>query len=235
MMAARSRAWCALEFIYPAFAVSGPLLATLFCWSCSSRAESRESPAACCCLWSKACRRGLNASPRARFTRLSSACSIPSIARRCQWLIVIQLTFIWRQTSTGLQRSVHTARTAWTLSLALWLREGDFFFFSVLGGVLSFIVFQVVHQFLFFIRAAEFQFEFAFLGPQHDRLAFHPADHVEGGAGLAAQRQFQEVLFNAGLHGLAQLALDLKEAIRRAESFDALMRTLVVVIFNPEF
>jgi len=78
---------------------------------------------------------------------------------------------------------------------------------------------------LFFIRAAEFQFEFAFLGPQHDRLAFHPADHVEGGAGLAAQRQFQEVLFNAGLHGLAQLALDLKEAIRRAESFDALMRT----------
>jgi hypothetical protein len=31
------------------------------------------------------------------------------------------------------------------------------------------------------------------------------------------------------------LGLDLKEAIRRAQSFDALMRPLVVVVFNPEF
>jgi len=88
---------------------------------------------------------------------------------------------------------------------------------------------------LFFLCAAEFQFEFALLGPQHDRLAFHPADHVEGSARLAAQCQFQEIFFNAGLHGLAQRALDLKEAIRGAESFDALMRTLVIVILDPEF
>jgi len=34
--------------------------------------------------WSRACKRGLRASPRARFTRFSKAWSMPSIARCCQ-------------------------------------------------------------------------------------------------------------------------------------------------------
>lgn len=80
----------------------------------------------------------------------------------------------------------------------------------------------------------QFEFEFAFLGAQDDRLAFHAADHVEGSARLAAQGHLQEVLLDAGLHGFAQLGLDLKEAVRRTKAFDALVRALVIVVLDPE-
>ena len=162
---------------------------------------------------------------------------MPSIARRCQWLKVIQLILNWRHTSTGLHRSVHTASTAWALSIALGQAAGALDFFSL--GVLSFVVtgfIEVINQFLFlvlFITDAEF--EFALLGPQHDRLAIHATDHVEGSLGFAAQGQFQEVFLNARLDGFAQCRLDLEEAVGRADAVDALMRPLVVVIFNPEF
>lgn len=86
---------------------------------------------------------------------------------------------------------------------------------------------------VFILGIGQFEFEFAFLGAQDDRLALHAADHVEGSAGLAAQRHLQQVFFDACLDGLAQLGLDLKEAIGRAEAADALMRTLVVVVFDP--
>jgi hypothetical protein len=79
------------------------------------------------------------------------------------------------------------------------------------------------------------EFEFAFFGAEHDRLAVHPPDHVEGRLGFAPQGQLQEVLLNAGFHGAAQLRLDLEEAVRRTETFNALMRSLVVVVFDPEF
>jgi hypothetical protein len=51
---------------------------------------------------------------------------------------------------------------------------------------------------------------------------------------LAAQSHLQEVLLDAGLDGLAQLGLDLKEPIGRAKAFDALVGTFVVVIFDPK-
>ena len=79
------------------------------------------------------------------------------------------------------------------------------------------------------------EFEFALLGAEDDRLAFHPADHVEGGFGLAAQSQFQEVFLDARLEGFAQLGLNLEKAIGRAEAAQTLVRSLVVVIFDPEF
>jgi len=82
------------------------------------------------------------------------------------------------------------------------------------------------------IRYAEF--EFSLFGAQHDRLALHPAHHVEGSAGLAAQRHLQQVLLYSGFDGLAQLRGDFEEAIGRAESLDALVRTLMVIIFDPE-
>jgi hypothetical protein len=84
------------------------------------------------------------------------------------------------------------------------------------------------------LGVGEFEFEFAFFGPQDDGLAVHAADHIEGSAGLAAQGHFQEVVFNAGFDRLAQLAGDLEEAVRRTEPADALVRALVVVIFGPE-
>ena len=84
------------------------------------------------------------------------------------------------------------------------------------------------------MRIGQLQLEFAFLGPQHDRLAFHPADHVEGCARLAAQRHLQNVVLDASLDGFAQLTLDLKEAIGWTETIDPLVRPLVVVMFDPE-
>lgn len=101
-------------------------------------------------------------------------------------------------------------------------------------GVLGLV--EVINKFLgglvFGIR--QFEFEFAFLGAQDDRLAFHAADHVKRSARLAAQGHLEDVFLDARLHGLAQLGLDLKEAVRRAKAFDALMRPLVIVILNPE-
>jgi hypothetical protein len=110
-------------------------------------------------------------------------------------------------------------------------------FFSL--GVLSFVVtgfIKVINQLLFLVLLiADTEFEFALLGPQHDRLAVHATDHVEGGLRFAAQGQFQEVFLDAGLDGFAQRRLDLEEAVGRADAFDALVRSLVVVILDPEF
>ena len=95
---------------------------------------------------------------------------------------------------------------------------------------------EVIDQFLFLVLfVTDTEFEFALLGPQHDGLTVHAADHVEGGLGFAAQGQFQQIFLDAGLDSLAQSGLDLKEAVRRAETFDALMRSFVVVILDPEF
>jgi hypothetical protein len=51
---------------------------------------------------------------------------------------------------------------------------------------------------------------------------------------LAAQRHFQQVVLDARFKGLAELGMDFKEAIRRAQSANALMGPLVIVIFDPE-
>jgi hypothetical protein len=158
------------------------------------------------------------------------------MARRCHWLKVIQLILNWRQTSTGLHRSVHTASTAWVLSSALGELCGSFFFSL---GVLSFVItglVEVIDQFLLFVLfVADTEFEFALLGAEHDGLTVHAADHVEGGLRFAAQGQFQQIFLDAGLDGFAQRRLDFEEAIGRTEPFNTLMRSLVVVILDPEF
>lgn len=84
------------------------------------------------------------------------------------------------------------------------------------------------------MRIGHFEFEFALFGAQDDRLAVHAADHVEGRARLAAQSHLEQVVLDARLDGLAQLGLDLEEPVRRTQPADALMRALVVVIFDPE-
>jgi hypothetical protein len=157
---------------------------------------------------------------------------MPSIARCCHWLKVIHLMFNWRQTSAGLQRSVHTASTAWTLSGALCGGVGV----RCLRSVFSILV-EVIGKFLFgvIVLITDTEFEFALLGAEHDRLAVHAPDHVEGRLRFAAQGEFQEIFLNALFDGFAEYILDLKEAVRRTETFDALMRSLVVVIFDPEF
>lgn len=102
---------------------------------------------------------------------------------------------------------------------------------TIVGGLV-----EVIDKFLFLVLLiTDTEFEFALLGAQDDGLAVEPAHHVEGRLGFAAQGQLQEVVLNARFDGFAQLGLDLEEAIRRAETFDALMRSFVVVVFDPEF
>jgi len=94
---------------------------------------------------------------------------------------------------------------------------------------------EVIDQFLFFVLfVTDTEFEFALLGPEHDGLTVHAADHVEGGLRFATQGQFQKIFLDAGLDGLAQRRLDFEEAIGRTEPFDPLMWSLVVVILDPE-
>jgi hypothetical protein len=110
------------------------------------------------------------------------------------------------------------------------------FFFSGLLLVVGAALVEVIDKFLFLVLLiTDAEFEFALLGAQHDGLAVHPAHHVEGRLGFAAQGQFEKIFLDAGLDGFAQLGLDLEEAICRTEALDALVRPLVVVVFNPEF
>lgn len=83
-------------------------------------------------------------------------------------------------------------------------------------------------------RIAYTEFEFALLGTQHDRLAFHAPNHIEGGPGLTSQGHFQEVVLKAGFDRLTQGALDLEEPVRRTKTADALVGPAVVIIFHPK-
>jgi hypothetical protein len=95
---------------------------------------------------------------------------------------------------------------------------------------------EVIGEFLFVVLlVTDTEPEFALLGPEHDGLAVHASDHVERRLGFATQGQLQKVLLDAGLDGAAQLGLDLEEAVRRTQSFDALIGPLVVVMLDPEF
>lgn len=89
-------------------------------------------------------------------------------------------------------------------------------------------------MFLVIVLITDTEFKFALLGPEHDGLAVHTPDHVERRLRFAAQRQLQQVLLDAGLDRLAEFGLDLKEAVRRAQAFDALVGPLVVIMFDPE-
>ena len=84
------------------------------------------------------------------------------------------------------------------------------------------------------LLAIDAELEFAFFRPQHDGLPLHASDHVEGRLGTAAQGHFEDIFPDAFLNGLAQIVLDFKEAVRRAQAADALMRALVVVMLDPQ-
>jgi hypothetical protein len=84
------------------------------------------------------------------------------------------------------------------------------------------------------LLAIDAEFEFAFFCLEHDGLAVHAPDHVEGRFGTTAQRHFEGVFTYAILDGFAQLMLDFKEAVCWAHAADALMRALVIVVLNPQ-
>ena len=150
------------------------------------------------------------------------------MARRCHWSKVIQGILSWRQIWLGLERSVQTWSTAWALS---WAEKLGVRWRGRLGLRL---LFKVVGEFFVFGSIVDGEFEFAFFGPQNDGLPFHTADHIEGSFRFTAQSQFEEVFFDAGFHGFAQFGGDFEIAVGGAEAFDALVRALVVIIFDPK-
>ena len=124
---------------------------------------------------------------------------------------------------------------------AALVAEGSFGIASLLRlvGLLlgfGFNLVEVIFEFFggLFVFIAQTKFKLSLLGAQDDRLAFHPPDHVEGRARGAAQGHLEQVLLDAGFDRLAQLALDLKVAVRRAEPTDALVGLAMVVIADPE-
>jgi len=95
---------------------------------------------------------------------------------------------------------------------------------------------EVINQFLIGVLGLrDAQLELPLFGLKHDGLVVHAADHIERGTGLAPQRQFEEVVLNAGLQGPLELGLDLKEPIGGTESPDTLMGAFMVVVLQPEF
>jgi len=99
---------------------------------------------------------------------------------------------------------------------------------------MSFLV-QVVNYFLrpVFFLIVNRQTQLALFRTQHHRLAFHTAHHIKWQLRLAAQCHLKKVLLDALLDGLAKLALYLKIPVSRAQSAEALVRPLVVVILHP--
>ncbi len=61
-----------------------------------------------------------------------------------------------------------------------------------------------------------------------------PPDHVKGRLGLATQRQLLDVVGDAALNHGAQFLRDGEEPIRRTQSVQRLVRSLVVVVFHPQ-
>jgi hypothetical protein len=76
--------------------------------------------------------------------------------------------------------------------------------------------------------------DLALLRSDDDRLVSESPDHVEGGRWRAAHRLIQDVLLNCFFDDASQLLLDPKEPVGRAHAFQALMRPLVVVVFDPK-
>ena len=66
------------------------------------------------------------------------------------------------------------------------------------------------------------------------RLAAHAAHHVERIHRATPQRQFQNVFLNALFQGLFQIVGDFEKPVGRAQAADALVRALVIIIFDPE-
>jgi hypothetical protein len=98
------------------------------------------------------------------------------------------------------------------------------------------ILVEVISKFLFLVLLiADTEFKFALLGAEHDRLAVHPPNHVKGRLRFAAQRQFQQVFLDARFNGLAQLGLDLEEAVSGTKPLDPLIGPFVIVVLNPKF
>lgn len=83
---------------------------------------------------------------------------------------------------------------------------------------------MIVHQ----------HFHFALFRPDDHTLATHATHHVERIHRATPQCQFQNVFFYAFFQRLFKVVGNFEKPIGRTQSTDALMGTLVVVVFDPE-
>jgi hypothetical protein len=105
-----------------------------------------------------------------------------------------------------------------------------------LAFFIVYILSGVIHKlfFLLGILAVNEHPDPAFFCSDHHRLLPHAPDHVKRIAWTTAQGQLQGVFLNTLFQRLLQRMGDLEEPIGRAQPPDALMRTLVVVVLDPE-
>ena len=82
--------------------------------------------------------------------------------------------------------------------------------------------------------AVHHELDLAFLRLQHDRLLAQSPDHVERTLGLTAQRQFLHVRGDAAFDHRPQFFGDREESIRRTETVERLVRSLVVIVLHPQ-
>jgi hypothetical protein len=94
----------------------------------------------------------------------------------------------------------------------------------------------VIHKFFFpaGVGSVHQHLHLALFGPDHHRLAAHPADHVKRIHGTAPKRQFQGVFLHALFQRLFQIVGDLEKAVGRTQPPDTLVRPLVVVVLHPD-
>jgi hypothetical protein len=100
--------------------------------------------------------------------------------------------------------------------------------------IMSFLI-KVVNHFLqpVFFLIVNRQMQFALFGTQYHALAFHTAYHIERQPWFPPECHLKKVLLYAPLDCLAEPGLYLKIPVCGAQSADALVRALVVVILHP--
>jgi hypothetical protein len=99
-----------------------------------------------------------------------------------------------------------------------------------------YILSRVVYKLFFLptIGTVDKHLDLAFFGSDHHRLATHAAHHVKWVHRPAPKRQLQSVFLHALFQRLFQIVGDLEKPVGRTQPADALVRPLVVVIFDPE-
>jgi hypothetical protein len=74
----------------------------------------------------------------------------------------------------------------------------------------------------------------ALFGSDHHRLVSHATDHVKRIPGFAPQRKLQGIFLHALFQCFLHHMLDLEKPIGRTQTPNALMRALIIVIFDPK-
>jgi hypothetical protein len=104
-----------------------------------------------------------------------------------------------------------------------------------LAVFIVYILSRIVDKFFFgqLLLTVDQHTHLALFGPDHHGLIPHAADHVKRVHRPAPQGQLEGVVLHTLFQCAFQVIGDLKEPIGRTKSADTLMRSLVIVVFDP--